>query len=529
MDNDGLVFSDETPRSTIAGMVRRGDLVQLATGVYTTDTARPSEEVVRRRWLDIAGHLFPDATVTDRSAPRSGPVDGVLYLAHDRRERDVRLPGLRITARRGAPPQPGDVALPSGLHLASRVRGLAENAMPSRARRGSIPRRLTAYELGEWIDQICRLDGEEILDQLRDRARSLAPILGVTDEAFHSLDNLIGAALGTRDARSLPPSLHARRYLKPYDPARTERFDLLAAALRSSSPQAHSARAPNTILPFYEAYFSNYIEGTEFTLDEAVGIVYEDRVPDGRSEDAHDILGTFRIVSDREKMSRVPADAQEFLDLLRCRHAIVMAGRADKRPGKFKELANQAGGTLFVAPTLVEGTLTKGYQRVADLDTAWERSVFVMFLVSEVHPFDDGNGRIARIMMNAELEAVRQMRTVIPTVFRDDYLGALRRLSRQEDPSVLIKALRFANDWTAWIDFSDLDRAREQVAATNAFEVPEDGVRLLMPSNEIFGAPEEATFVPTPRPSGRGQVGFVRPYTRKDGTPVSGHTRTRRR
>src|SRR5271157_2902031 len=274
-------------------MVGRGHLVQLATGVYTTDTTHSPEDVVRRRWLDIAGHLFPDATITDRSALRSGPVDGILYLAHDRRARDVDLPGLRITARRGAPPQPDDVALPAGLHFASQARGLAENAMPSRARTGSVPRRLTTNELGEWIDQICRLDGEDRLNQLRERARSLAPTLGVTGAAFNTLDTLIGAALGTRDAPNLAPSLHARRYLKPYDPMRTERFDLLTAALRSSSPQAHSARPSNALLPFYEAYFSNYIEGTEFTLDEAVGIVYEDRIPGGRSEDAHDIIGTF--------------------------------------------------------------------------------------------------------------------------------------------------------------------------------------------------------------------------------------------
>ena len=192
MDNEDLVFSDETPRSTIAGMVRRGDLVQLATGVYTTDTTRSPEEIVRRHWLGITGHLFPDATITDRSAPRSGPVDGALYLAHDRRDREVDLPGLRITARRGAPAQPDDIALPTGLHLASQARGLAENAMPSRARRGSIPRRLTRNELGEWIDQICRLDGEEKLNRLRDRARSLAPTLGVTDEAFNTVDTLTG-------------------------------------------------------------------------------------------------------------------------------------------------------------------------------------------------------------------------------------------------------------------------------------------------------------------------------------------------
>ena len=528
MDSDDLIFSGDTPRSTIAGMVRRGDLVQLATGVYTTDTTRSPEDVVRRRWLDITGHLFPDATITDRSAPRSGPVDGVLYLAHDRRDREIGLPGLRITARRGAPPQPDDIALPTGLHLASPARGLAENAMPSRARRGSTPRRLTRDELGEWIDQICRLDGEETLNRLRDRARSLAPTLGVTDEAFNTVDILIGAALGTRDVPNLPPSLRARRYLKPYDPKRIERFDVLAAVLRSSSPQAHRERSSNAVLPFYEAYFSNYIEGTEFTLDEAVGIVYDDRIPPGRSDDAHDIVGTFRIVSHLDEMSRLPASAPEFIDLLRSRHAVVMAGRPDKRPGELKELANQAGGTVFVDPALVEGTLTEGYHRLVDVDTAWERSVLAMFVVSEVHPFDDGNGRVARIMMNAELQAAGQMRTVVPTVFRDDYLGALRRLSRQDDPSVLVKALRFVNDWTARIDFSDLDGARDQMAATNAFEVAEDGVRLLMPSNEI-GEAVEVDQTPVPEPSGRRQAGFVQPYTRRDGTPVRGHTRNRRR
>ncbi|MCU4186322.1 Fic family protein [Acidiferrimicrobium sp. IK] len=529
MDNNDLVFSDATPRSTIAGMARRGDLVQLARGVYTTDTSHAPGEVVRKRWLDIAGHIFPDATVTDRSAVRSGPVDGVLYLAHDRRDRDFDLPGLRLTARRGAPPQPSDIAMPGGLHFASRARGMLENAIPSRARSGTVPRRLTRDELGEWIEQTCRFDGEEKLNQLRDEARALAPALGVEPESFATVDNLIGVALGTRDAPNLPPALRARRYLRPYDPIRTQRFDLLVTALRSAPPQAITARASNVCLPFYEAYFSNFIEGTEFTLDEAVGIVYDDRIPAGRSEDAHDIVGTFRIVNDPDEMSHIPASPDDFVTLLRSRHAFVMAGRPDKHPGDFKEKANQARVTRFVDPDLVDGTLTEGYQRLADLDTAWERSVLAMFVVSEVHPFDDGNGRIARIMMNAELTAADQMRTIVPTVFRDDYLGALRRLSREDDPSVLTKALRYANDWTARIDFSDLAGARDQMAATNAFELAEEGGRLLMPSKEMFGEPIEVDISPVLERSDRKRTGAVRPYTRRDGTPVRGHSRNPRR
>jgi hypothetical protein len=70
------------------------------------------------------------------------------------------------------------------------------------------------------------------------------------------------------------------------------------------------------------------------------------------------------------------------------------------------------------------------------------------FLVSEVHLFTDGNGRIARAMMNAELVAGQQSKIIVPAGFRSDYLSALRRLSRDDDPSVCIKALRFLHDYT---------------------------------------------------------------------------------
>lgn len=42
------------------------------------------------------------------------------------------------------------------------------------------------------------------------------------------------------------------------------------------------------------------------------------------------------------------------------------------------------------------------------------RAVFMMFMVSEVHPLDDGNGRVACVMMNAELSANGEQRVIIP-------------------------------------------------------------------------------------------------------------------
>jgi len=61
------------------------------------------------------------------------------------------------------------------------------------------------------------------------------------------------------------------------------------------------ARERSTYLPFFESYFSNFIEGTEFDIGEAYEIVYEGVIPQERSDDAHDVLGTFRIVSDSRR------------------------------------------------------------------------------------------------------------------------------------------------------------------------------------------------------------------------------------
>jgi hypothetical protein len=74
-------------------------------------------------------------------------------------------------------------------------------------------------------------------------------------------------------------------------------------------------------------------------------------------------------------------------------------------------------------------------------------------------------------------------RIIVPTVFRDDYLGGLRRMTRQHDPTVLIKALRYGHDFTSQIDFSDLKRSTDTLRATNAFHEPDSYERLVLPAS----------------------------------------------
>ena len=177
---------------------------------------------------------------------------------------------------------------------------------------------------------------------------------------------------------------------RPHVPDRLTLFQVLHAALRDHPPLSRIApdRGPegSATLAFFEAYFSNFIEGTEFAVDEAADIVFRGAVPNERPADAHDILGTWRIVSDIREMGRTPTDAGTLEAPLTARHASVMEGRPERQPGAFKQTANQAGLTVFVAPDLVTGTLARGFDLYRSLEMPFHRAVFMMFLIAEAIP-----------------------------------------------------------------------------------------------------------------------------------------------
>lgn len=485
-----IVFAEDLPDSTIHDRVVRGDLARLARGIYTTDIQSDPSDVVRRSWREIVGRRFPDAVVTDRSAKWAQPHGGWLFLA-SRRAASLELPGLTIVSRKDRGPVRGDISIGAGVHLASRSRALLDNTRPTRRRGDRPPATMSGAELADWIDHLCAIEGPATVSAYRDTAETLADVLDASPERVEALNDLVGAALGTRASTSESAPLKARAAGMPYDQSRVTRFELLADYLRNvtTTNPALPVDAPRrATLPFWEAYFSNFIEGTEFTPDEAERIVFDGVVPSARPADAHDILGTYQLVSDDAEMRRRTGSAGEFIDLLRDWHRRILGGRPDQRPGEFKAYPNQAGNTLFVVPELVEGTLRRGYEMIQDLATPTQRGTMAAFVIAEVHPFDDGNGRLARAVMNAEYVAGDEQRAVIPTITRNDYLRALRRLSRQDQPDLFVAYLDRIRRWTTRMDWSTLDIARGHLDRTNAFvdanDAEDRGLHLLDPATD---------------------------------------------
>jgi len=496
VNSSTIVFAEDLPGSTIHDRVARGELTKLARGIYTTDVDADPVAVTRRAWREIVSRRFPDGVVTDRSAKWAQPHDGFLFLASGR-SAVLELPGLTIVSRKGPGPIEGDIALGVGVHLASRPRALLDNTRATRKRSAAPAATLTRAELADWIDHLCAIDGPNLLSAHRDASEALAEALDAPPERVAALNDLVGAALGTRAASPGSDALRARARGTPYDQSRVTRFELLADHLRdvlATHPALPADAARRATLPFWEAYFSNFIEGTEFTPDEAERIVFAGEVPDARPADAHDVLGTYALVSDEVEMRRRTATFDDYLRLVQDWHRRILGGRPERRPGELKRIANQAGSTVFVAPALVEGTLRRGYDILQRLTTPTQRGTFAAFLISEVHPFDDGNGRLARAVMNAEFVAGDEQRAVIPTILRIDYLRALRRLSRQDQPDLFTTFIDRVRRWTTQVDWSTLATTRGVLEVTNALidanDAEDRGLQLLQPN---AGTPAIAT------------------------------------
>jgi Fic/DOC family protein len=484
-----LVLIAETD-AAVARRTRRlaaqGTLRRLYPGIYTSNVDSPAESIVLRHWHAIVGHLLPEGVISHRSAFDSRPHEGSLSITRGKTRRDLRLPGLTVHIVPGPAPRllpPAPDSRFGALYLASDPRRFLENLTRGR---GWSDRVLPQMEIEAALDRILIVGGPKRLNQLRDHAREIAPSLGYQAQ-FKRLNSLIGALLGTHEAKILTAKQAlARAAGRPYDPHRLEIFDSLFTALNQASLENIEDPAPTGVarddFAFFEAYFSNYIEGTTFEVEEAEAIIFEGKIIENRNEDSHDILGTFHAATTAPWRDRPPQSADDFLVWLQNINALVMQKRADKKPGEWKEKANQAGSTYFVVPELVVGSLREGFERVRALSHPLARAIMIMFVVAEVHPFSDGNGRTARLAMNCMLSAQALSRIIIPTVYREDYLLPLKALTHNRIAAPVISSLSRAQRWSATFDYSQpRAQLRESLARCNAFQEDLRSYKLLFP------------------------------------------------
>lgn len=424
-----MATSDKSLSTKRTSMIKEGLLRKIAPKIYTTNLEDEPDVIIRRNIFYILGQLYPQAVISHRSAYELKPTaDGDIYLTYSY-SKNISLPGLKIHLMEGPKGTEHDMPFIENLYISSSERRTLENLQKGRAR-GNSSKCLPRTSIEEFLERMLQVNGESGLNAFRDKARVVSKELNMEEE-FEILNQIIGAILSTKPSKILTSaSAQARAQGEPYDSERVRLFGVLFEALHNTplplidEPNVENAAFRN--FAFFESYFSNYIEGTEFEIEEARTIIETGQALPARNADSHDVLGTFQLVASRREMRRTPSSSEELIELLQDRHRILMAARPDRNPGMFKMQNNHAGDTHFVDCTLVRGTLRKGYEFYQAIEHPFAKALFMMFMISEVHPFNDGNGRISRIMMNSELVAADQSKIIIPTVFREDYLNALR-------------------------------------------------------------------------------------------------------
>lgn len=169
-------------------------------------------------------------------------------------------------------------------------------------------------------------------------------------------------------------------------------------------------------------YNSNHIEGSRLTHDQTRYIFETNTIGiEGESVRVDDIIETtnhFRcidIIIDR-------ADERLTESLIKELHAVLKAGTSDSRRdwfavGDYKRLPNEVGGNDTTAPEDVKREMKallaeynaikqKSFDDILDLHQRFEA----------IHPFQDGNGRVGRLIMFKECLA----NGIVPFIITDD-------------------------------------------------------------------------------------------------------------
>jgi len=219
--------SDSSRSKEISRLHRQGLVRKMMPRVYTSNLIDSDEAIIKRNLWIILGHLYPGAVLSHRSALEGGPTpEGHIFLTY-KYKKIVNAPGFTIHLLSGPDPTSSDPEFIAGLYISSQARAFLENLQESR-QSNSTAKILARTVIEDRLDQICRIKGEDALNQLRDEALNQANDLGM-HKAYQELTQIISAILSTHPDTNLhSPLSKARAQGWPYDP---QRLELLASSL----------------------------------------------------------------------------------------------------------------------------------------------------------------------------------------------------------------------------------------------------------------------------------------------------------
>jgi Fic family protein len=179
-------------------------------------------------------------------------------------------------------------------------------------------------------------------------------------------------------------------------------------------------------------YSSNALEGNTLTLSETKMLLEDGLTVGGKPiRDFYEAVGhakayDFMLEAARSK----PVDFSE--SVIQRLHRLFYQSIDEDKAGVYRDIQVFISGTDYVPPAPEEvPSLMAAF--VNQLNTQWFRlhpvhlAAFAHKRLADIHPFIDGNGRTARLLMNLVLINRGYQIVIIPSVMRLDYMLALKK------------------------------------------------------------------------------------------------------
>lgn len=179
-------------------------------------------------------------------------------------------------------------------------------------------------------------------------------------------------------------------------------------------------------------YTSNAIEGNTLSHSETKIVVEEGITIGGKTVREHfEAIDLFEATRAMREMARVRAviDESSVLKL----HEMVMRRSEPGRAGTYADVNRRVTGSdvVFPRPEKIPG-LMEVFGRGLEGAAGWRGAIEAHFGLVTIHPFNDGNGRTARLLMNAMLLRDGYPPVVIGPTERARYLDVIGRRQRAE-------------------------------------------------------------------------------------------------
>src|SRR3989344_4817520 len=221
-------------------------------------------------------------------------------------------------------------------------------------------------------------------------------------------------------------------------------------------------------------YTSNAIEGNTLTRQETAMVVEEGLTVQGKSLEEHqeaiNHAKAFDFIQTLKNKKRHELTTRDIFDI----HSIILNKIDDTNKGRYRNVAVRLRGSETVLPNALK------VPELMDEFIAWLQSDIednpikiaadAHFKLVSIHPFVDGNGRTARLLMNLLLMQAGYPPAIVRKEDRSAYINSLEKAQTKGDSSDYYTLILKAIDRSLDVYLEAIEPEKEKIGRASCRE-----------------------------------------------------------